>query len=112
MTITANVGNSSLYNNLEELKRAIYASGNKDVGGFSEGSVVRQAEVLFTFVPIDAKGGALEVEAAIAAKDIGHVRPGAKARIKLTAYPFQKHGFLEGEIRMVSPDAFVRDAAG
>ena len=81
----------------------------KEVGPFSAGSVIRQAETLFTLVPVDAQGGVLEAEAAIAAKDIGHIRVGNAVRIKLAAFPFQRHGFLDGEVRMVSPDTFVRD---
>ncbi len=83
----------------------------KDVAPLSEGSVLRQAETFCTLVPIDGAGGALEAEVAIAAKDIGHIRVGNAVRMKLAAFPFQRHGFLDGEVRMVSPDAFVPQAA-
>lgn len=83
----------------------------KDVGKVSEGSVLRQAETLCTLVPIDAADAALEAEVLIAAKDIGHIRVGNAVRLKLAAFPFQRHGFLDGVVRMVSPDAFVRENA-
>ncbi len=83
----------------------------KEVGAFSEGSVIPLAEPLFTLIPIGAEMGALEAEAAIPAKDIGHVQVGADVRMKLTAFPFQRHGFLTGRVRMISPDVFVDDGS-
>jgi HlyD family secretion protein len=83
----------------------------KDVAPLSEGSVAKAAETFCTLIPIgDAEGG-LEAEVSIAAADIGHIRVGNAARLKLAAYPFQRHGFLDGEVRMVSPDAFVAEGA-
>lgn len=79
----------------------------KDMAKVSEGSVVREAETLFTLIPIDEKGGELEAEAAIPARDIGHIRVGNAVRMKLSAFPFQRHGFLDGVVRMVSPDVFL-----
>lgn len=73
----------------------------------SAGSVVREAESLVTLVPANA---ILEVEIDIAARDIGLIRTGDQAKIKLEAFPFQKHGTLPGFIRAVSPDAYQRDA--
>jgi HlyD family secretion protein len=84
----------------------------KDMARVSEGSVVREAETLFTLIPIDVKGGELEAEAAIPAKDIGHIRVGNAVRMKLSAFPFQRHGFLDGVVRMVSPDVFLPEGQG
>src|SRR5690606_33023234 len=75
-----------------------------DVAERSVGSVVREAEPLVTLVPLAAP---LEAEVAIDASDIGQVVAGQTARIKLNAYPFQKHGTAEGIVRMVSGDAFA-----
>ncbi|CAK0755695.1 hypothetical protein CCP2SC5_2110005 [Azospirillaceae bacterium] len=38
------------------------------------------------------------------------LRPGDFARVKLEAYPFQRHGILPGEVRSISPCAFQREA--
>ncbi len=84
----------------------------KDMAKVSEGSVIREAETLFTLIPIDEKGGELEAEAAIPARDIGHIRVGNAVRMKLMAFPFQRHGFLSGEVRMVSPDVFLPEGQG
>ncbi|WP_316172196.1 HlyD family type I secretion periplasmic adaptor subunit [Bradyrhizobium sp. SZCCHNRI3037] len=74
----------------------------------SIGSVLREAEVLFTLVPLDAK---LEIEARVSPLDIGRVHVGDVVRVKFDAFPFQRHGTGRGHITVVSPDAF-RPARG
>ncbi|WP_300163183.1 HlyD family type I secretion periplasmic adaptor subunit [Solidesulfovibrio sp.] len=83
----------------------------KDVAPLSEGSVAKAAETFCTLVPLGDGPGALEAEVVIAARDIGHIAEGETTRLKLAAYPFQRHGFLDGVVRMVSPDAFVEENA-
>ncbi|MBF0125510.1 MAG: HlyD family type I secretion periplasmic adaptor subunit, partial [Magnetococcales bacterium] len=72
----------------------------------SVGSVVREAEPLFTLVPLNAP---LEVEAQIDSKDVGYVKIGDLVRVKLDAFPFQKHGALVGLVESISQDAFGRN---
>lgn len=72
----------------------------------SVGSIVREAEPLFTLVPLDVP---LEAEVQIDSADVGFVKVGDPVRIKLDAFPFQKHGTLNGRVQMVSHDAFKRD---
>lgn len=79
-----------------------------DIAKLSQGSVVQAAEKLFTLVPLGAE---LEVEVQIDSLDVGYVKVGDKAHIKFDAYPFQKHGTLEAELRTISEDAFRREAA-
>lgn len=74
-----------------------------EVAQRSVGSVIREAEPLFTLVPADVP---LEVEADIASADIGHVRVGDPVRIKLDAFPFQRFGVMNGRLRTISADAF------
>lgn len=69
----------------------------------SVGSVVQAAETMFTLVPVDVP---LEAEAHIAARDIGYLRVGDSARIKLDAFSFQKHGTLKARVRSISEDVF------
>ncbi len=76
-----------------------------DVAGFPVGGAVGEAEALLTLVPLD---GDREIEAQLRPMDIARVRRGAKARIKLEAMPFQRHGTLDGEVLDISPDAFQR----
>ncbi|HWK45534.1 MAG TPA: HlyD family type I secretion periplasmic adaptor subunit [Stellaceae bacterium] len=77
-----------------------------EVASRSIGSVVKEAEPLMTLVPLNAP---LQVEAQIDAGDLGHVKNGDAARIKLEAYPFQRYGTATGVVRTISEDAFSRD---
>jgi hemolysin D len=72
-----------------------------EVAQRSIGSVLREAESFFTLVPLNVP---LEAEVSVDTKDIGFVGQHATARIKLDAYPFQKHGTLEGAVRTISED--------
>jgi len=80
-----------------------------DMAKLSEGSVVQGAEQMFTLVPL---GTELEAEVRIDSLDIGYIKTGDQAHLKLDAFPFQKHGALDAHIRTISEDAFRRDAAG
>lgn len=75
-----------------------------DIAPISIGSAIREAETLFTLVPTD---GRLEAEVEIKAEDIGKVKAGDTASIKVSAFPFQKYGLLPGEVRVISKDAFI-----
>jgi HlyD family secretion protein len=75
-----------------------------DIAQRSIGSVVRDAEPLFTLVPLDVP---LEAEVAVAAKDIGQIASDDTARVKFDAFPFQKHGTADGKVRNISQDAFA-----
>jgi len=74
-----------------------------DIARRSSGSVLRSAEALFTLVPLDAP---LEAEVRIEPRDIGRLVDGAQVRVKLDAFPFQRHGTLDGRIKTISADAF------
>ena len=78
-----------------------------EVAKLSQGSIVKEAEPFFTLVPI---GDLLEADVQIGSQDIGNVRVGATTSLKIDAFPFQKHGALEGKLSVVSQDAFRRDA--
>ena len=80
-----------------------------EIAKLSQGSVVREAETLFTLVQLDTT---LESEVQIDSIDTGYVKVGDTARLKLDAFPFQKHGTLTGKIQTISEDAFRRDNQG
>ncbi len=71
----------------------------------SIGSILRPAEPFMTLVPV---GCAVEADVNVPAKDVGRIRAGDSARIKLSAFPFQRHGTLPGKVRVISDDAFSR----
>lgn len=75
-----------------------------DIAPMSIGSAVREAEPLVTLVPLK---GTVEVEAEIRAVDIGKVSLGDHARVKVSAFPFQKYGTLAGTVRVISEDTFA-----
>jgi len=79
-----------------------------DIAKLSPGSIVQGAETFFTLVPLNTK---LEAEVQINSPDVGYIKAGALARIKLDAFPFQRHGMLEGQVRTLSEDAFKRDTS-
>ncbi|MES2264492.1 MAG: HlyD family type I secretion periplasmic adaptor subunit [Pseudomonadota bacterium] len=77
-----------------------------EAGKLSAGSVVREAETMFTLVPLGAK---MEAEVQIDSLDIGHIKAGALTHLKLDAFPFQKHGMLDGKVVTISQDSFKRE---
>ncbi|MYM25431.1 HlyD family type I secretion periplasmic adaptor subunit [Duganella sp. FT135W] len=79
-----------------------------EIGKLSVGSIVREAEALFTIVPL---GTDLEAEVQIDSMDVGFIKPGAAVHLKVDAFNFQEHGMLEGKVRFISQDSFRRDTA-
>jgi hemolysin D len=79
-----------------------------EIGKFSPGSIVREAEPFFTLVPLAAE---LEAEVQIDSLDVGYIRRGDPVHVKLDAFPFQRHGDLLASVRTISEDAFRRDSA-
>lgn len=73
----------------------------------TEGGVVTPAQVLLAVVPL---GSRVEVEAYVPNRDIGFVRAGQVAAIKVDTFNFTRYGMLNGTITSVSQDAVSRDA--
>ena len=72
----------------------------------SVGSIIQQAEPFITLVP---QGSDMEVEVNVESRDIGRIRTGDAVRVKLDAFPFQRHDTLPGKVRVISEDAFQRN---
>jgi hemolysin D len=70
------------------------------------GGVVTPAQALLVVVPDDSH---LEIEAMVSNRDIGFVRAGQTAAIKVSTFNFTKYGLLHGEVLSVSHDAIPRD---
>lgn len=73
-----------------------------EVAKRSVGSVLQGGEALITLVPSDV---AMIADVAISSADIGFIKPGDDAIVKVDAFPFQKHGWLEGKLRSISQDS-------
>lgn len=78
-----------------------------DIAKRSQGSVVQSAEQLFTLVPL---GSELEAEVQITSQDVGYVKLKDATTLKFDAFPFQKHGTANGEVRTISEDAFRHES--
>jgi len=88
-------------NSLLELK-APQAGIIKDLATHTPGTVVSPGTVLMTLVP---NNEALQAEVWLKNEDAGFVRQGQEVKIKLSAYPFQKYGMVDGKVLQVSADA-------
>ena len=68
----------------------------------TQGQVVVTAEELMRIVP---EGELLEVEAYVQNKDIGFIRLGEEAVIKVDSFPFIRYGSVPAEVTRISRDA-------
>lgn len=74
----------------------------KDLATHTAGTVVAPGTILMTLVP---EGDKLVAEVWVSNQDVGFVRPGQEARLKLAAFQFQKYGLVEGRVLHVNADA-------
>ena len=73
------------------------------------GAVVTTADKLATIVP---DGTPLIIEAYVENKDIGFVREGQVAEVKVDAYPFTRYGTLQARLDQIGKDAVNDDEKG
>jgi len=73
-----------------------------DVAKRSVGSVLQAGEALVTIMPNNAK---LVADIVIASRDVGYTFPGQDVVIKVDAFPYQRHGLLEGKLQWISEEA-------
>ncbi|MDD3761428.1 MAG: HlyD family type I secretion periplasmic adaptor subunit [Acidithiobacillus sp.] len=72
------------------------------------GQVVQPAQAVASIVPVDTP---LIVEADMPDSKMAFVHVGEKARVKVSAYPFEQYGALLGKVTRISPDAQKADKA-
>ena len=113
-TMTQLVDAKKQYNGYaEELKKAedtnqksvIYAPVSGRVNQLAIhtlGGVVTEAQALMMIVPDDV---VMEFEVYADNKDIGYIKNGQKAEVKVETFDFQKHGMVNAEVDEISPDA-------
>ncbi len=73
------------------------------------GGVVQPAQALMRVVPGDDE---LQVEAFLQNRDIGFVRAGQDAEVKIEAFPFTKYGVVKGKVADISTDAIADEKTG
>jgi len=105
-TLVEQFAKASRYRELAELASPVDAVV-LDMGQYSVGSVVKEGMPMMTLVPLNTP---LEAEISIETKDVGYVHVGDEVRLKLDAFPFQRHGTMEGKLRVVSEDAYVANS--
>jgi hemolysin D len=72
------------------------------------GQVVTTGQQLIVLTPV---GGKLQVEALVANLDIGFVKPGQDAAIKVDAFPFTRFGALHGKVVNIASAAIAEQDA-
>jgi HlyD family secretion protein len=82
--------------------RAPQAGIVKDLATHTSGTVAAPGTILMTLVP---EGDKLVAEIWVSNQDVGFVREGQQAKLKLSAFQFQKYGLLEGSVVHVNADA-------
>ena len=75
----------------------------------SVGAVLKAGETLLTIVPENAP---IEAELNISAREVGFIRAGDAASLKVDAFPFVEHGMAKGKLSWVSEGAFTVDDDG
>lgn len=75
----------------------------------TEGGVVKEAQALMVVVPKDAQ---VIAEVVIDNKDIGFVRAGQPARVKLETFPFTRYGTVDAVVQSVTADAVNDEKRG
>ena len=70
------------------------------------GGVVTPAQALIVVVPADSR---LEIEAMVSNRDIGFVKAGQSAEIKVDTFNYTRYGLLRGKVESLSADAVTRD---
>jgi HlyD family secretion protein len=65
---------------------------------------VQQGEELLSVLP---EGEDVVLEVKVLNRDIGFIREGQKAKVKMETFPFQEFGLVQGEVIKVSPNAIV-----
>jgi HlyD family secretion protein len=75
----------------------------------SPGSLIREGETVVVLVPIDSE---LVAEVGLRSADIGRLSEGNPARLKIDAFPWRRHGALEGTLRTVSRDSYPDPTGG
>ncbi len=75
----------------------------------TKGGVVTPTQVPMVNVPADAQ---MSAEVTVDNKDIGFVRPGQVARIKLETFPFNRFAAIPATVQRMTADAVTDDQRG
>lgn len=68
------------------------------------GSVIKPSETIMSIVP---KNEPLQIEAQITPVDIGHIKIGDRAKIRIQAYDYSRYGIVTGKVKDLSATTFT-----
>ena len=71
-------------------------------------AVVRPGEVIMQIVPVDDE---LIVESRLMPDEVGYIRPGQIADIKVDSYDSSRYGSMRGEVLQISPSTYLDENA-
>lgn len=74
----------------------------KSMRFYTIGAVVRPGEAIMDIVPSDDQ---LVIEARLNPQDMGYVREGQRATVKISTYDYIRYGGLDAVVTLVSPDS-------
>ena len=84
----------------------------QQLAAHTTGGVVTEAQVLMVIVPDDVSHGVVVAEVVLENKDIGFVRAGQSAEIKLETFLFTRYGTVPATVQQVTADAVNDDKRG
>ena len=73
------------------------------------GGVVTPAQELMSVVPKSAK---FKIKAKVLNQDIGFIKEGMEALVKVDTFNFQKYGILDGNVELISPNSIEDEHLG
>lgn len=75
-----------------------------EVARRAPGSLMREGEEVVTLVPSDVP---LIAEISLRSADVGRLREGDAAILKIDAFPWRRHGKISGQLRSVSQESYA-----
>ena len=78
----------------------------KNVRITTRGGVIRPSEEIMQIVPLEED---LVIEAKVSPVDIGFIKPGLQATVKIDAYDYAIYGALPGKLTYISADTLTED---
>ena len=81
----------------------------QDLAVHTQDGVVEPGTQIMVIVP---RGTGLRVEAFVSNDDVGFVRPGQRATVKIATFDFRRYGAIEGTVTNVSRDAVSAGTTG
>lgn len=79
------------------------------VAKLSVGSVLKEGDSLLTLMPLKTP---VEAEINVLSRDVGFLRAGDPATLKIDAFNSVEHGTADGRVRWISDGAFTKDDNG